>query len=328
MSRVRPNIRVAHPVRLITDVRQRRETQLRYLRADASPNWSQRVHEKEGELMKIASRPAVTITATSTILEALELMSSRRIRGLVVVDSSGRLRGTLTATDVIDYLGGGRAFMVLRQRHKGDIYSALTHEYVENLMNPSPLYATTASKISEALKIMVINGVGFIPVVDRNLTPVGVVTEHDMVRHLGTSEVKIKVSSIMSTTIVAVFADCSLKRAAELMSIYGFRRLPVVSREDGSIVGILSALDFIGFFGSHEALKRASSYDIDDVLSTPVGAIMTKEVQTINQEADVYEAIQAMNAYGTNSLIVVNESGDATGLITERDVLVAIASQR
>ena len=329
MSGRTSNVRPSYKARLITTPGVRKADLVsHYLRADAAPNWSQRVKEREGDIVKVASKPAITITITATVLSAIELMSAKRVRGLVVVGSDRRLRGTLMATDIVNYLGGGQLYNIVERRHFRDLYGALTSETVESLMNPTPLYVTTEAKVTDVLRLMVLNGIGLVPVVDKEGVPYGVVTEHDMVRYLHQGVLGIRVSEVMSTTLVVVYSDDTLKRAAQMMSLYGFRRVPVISRSDNSIVGVVSALDFIRFFGEHEALKRAESLDIEDVLSTPVESIMSKGVFTVSEDSDVGEAAELMNKYNTNSLIVTSKEGEAVGILTERDVLLAYAVKR
>lgn len=319
------SLKLSRSARVVSSVGIRKWEGTKYLRADSEPNWSQRVKEKEGDIILIASKPAISITFTSTILEAIELMYSKRVRGLVVVDSSNKLRGTIMATDIVNYLGGGKLYSIVEQRHKRDLFSALRSESVESLMNPTPLYATTSSKLSEVLRIMVLNGIGLVPIVSSDGTPYGVVTEHDLVRYLVNKDVNVKVKDVMTTNLVAAFETDSLKRAAQLMSLYGFRRIPVLSADGSYLVGIVSAIDFISYFGSHEAFEKLSSYDIEDVLSTRISEIMSKDVATISEDADIAEAASLMNSRNTNSLIVVDQNNEVKGIVTERDVLISVA---
>ncbi|MGC9072010.1 MAG: CBS domain-containing protein [Acidilobus sp.] len=317
--------RISKSVKIVSSVSVRKVEGYRYLRADAEPNWSQRVKEREGEVLQVASRPAITTTATSVIMKAIELMHEKRVRGLIVIDSRGVLKGTVTATDVINYLGGGHLYSIVQERHRGDVYNALNAEPIESIMNPSPIYVLGSAKVSEALKVMVLNGVGLLPIVDKQGVPQGVVTEHDMVRHLSTRQVGVKVSDVMTSNLVIAYDDDSLRRVLQLMSIYGFRRLPIVSRHESTVVGVVSAIDVISFFGSHEAFERLTSRSIEDVLSVMASEIMSKDVYTVDETDDVGEAASLMSKYNTNSLIVVDKNGEAKGIVTERDVLLALA---
>jgi predicted transcriptional regulator len=87
----------------------------------------------------------------------------------------------------------------------------------------------------------------------------------------------------------------------------------------------VSALDIVYYFGSHTAFSVITGRNIEEALSTKVTEVMSKEVYTIRDSEDVGAAAELMNKLNTNSLIVVDEAGEAKGIITERDVLLALA---
>lgn len=54
---------------------------------------------------------------------------------------------------------------------------------------------------------------------------------------------------------------------------------------------------------------------------------MNKEVKTISPSASVREAAEQMNKYHIGSLIAVSGSGQAIGIVTERDILTDVVAQ-
>lgn len=83
------------------------------------------------------------------------------------------------------------------------------------------------------------------PVVDGEGRPVGWVTEADLLRARPGG----KVSQAMTRTALAVADGAPLPRAAALLALHGLERLPVVS-PDGVVVGVLGALDVVGWLSS------------------------------------------------------------------------------
>ena len=296
---------------------------IRYLRSDASPNWSQRLARKSGELELYSTRPPITLTSTSTILDALEVLAKTKVRGLIITDAQGRLEGLLLAMDLVNYLGGGEYYNIVVKRHRLDLYSALNNEYVKSIMNPTPAYLLKTNSIIDAVKVMLYEGYGILPVLNEDYTVYGVVTEHDIVKALYEKSVGRRVDEISTKTIVSISEDEPLKSAGTLMVRHGFRRLPVIS--EGSIVGRISAKDYVSFFGSHEVFRYTSSRSIEEALSIPVSLVMDKDFYYIHEDADVGEAASVMIEHNTNFLIVVNDEGEATGIVTERDILVSLA---
>lgn len=315
--------RVRRPGPVSRIVPRSRPEGIRWLRADGTPNWSQRIYEKPGEAKLLASRPARTVMYSSTVLEAAEAIAEYRVRGLVVIDSRDMLKGILLTTDLVNYLGGGEYYNIVIARHNRNLFKALRNELVQSIYNPSPVFVYTDQSIEDVLHAMIGEGVGLVPVVYGDGTVYGVLTEHDLVRYLARRSVGRRVRDYMTQPVVTIDAEASLKAAARQMVSYGFRRLPVVSGPDSSVKGMVTAKDIVIFFGSHEALSRSTTGNIEEVLDTPVYEVMQPGVYTIDADADIGDAASAMMEYGVSSLLVAEEDS-IVGIITERDVLVSL----
>ena len=298
---------------------------IRWLRSDGSPNWSQRIAERVGELAIVASRPPVTVSVSSNILEAAEAIAEKHVRGLPVVDAKERLAGLVTAMDLVNYLGGGEYYSIVVNRHGDSIFRALRDEKISSIMNPTPVFLYRSDSLTAALNAMIQGRVGIIPVLYEDGTVYGVVTEHDIVARLKGVKVGVKVRDVMSRSIVVVGLEDSLKKAAELMVRHGFRRLPAVT-EKGEAKGMVTAKDYVAFFGSHRAFKLSTTGKLSEVIeNTPVYEIAEPGVYLISEDEDVGEAARIMIENNLNGLLVVDESENVVGIITERDVLIGLA---
>jgi len=332
-SQRRPPLRRVSAARMSGRVRvtrtprpQVRPEGIRWLRSDGSPNWSQRLAERVGELAIVASRPPVTVSVSANILEAAETIAEKHVRGLPVVDAKERLSGLVTAMDLVNYLGGGEYYSIVTNRHGDNIFRALRDEKVTSIMNPTPLYLYRGDSLSTALALMLQHQVGIIPVLYEDGTIYGVITEHDIVARLKDVKIGVKVSEVMSRSIVAVGLEDPIKNAAELMVRHGFRRLPTIT-EKGEVKGMVTAKDYVSFFGSHRAFKLSSTGRLSEVIkSVPVYEIAEPGVYLISQDSDVGEAAGAMIENNINGLLVVDENDNVGGIITERAVLTAIAT--
>ncbi|SHJ90757.1 CBS domain-containing protein [Tepidibacter formicigenes] len=114
---------------------------------------------------------------------------------------------------------------------------------VRDVMTKDVSYVTVNSNIAKAADIMRDLDVGIVPVCDENKTPVGVVTDRDIVLRSVTDTVNSNqhVGSIMSRNVVSVTPDTDAHEAASLMASNQIRRLPVV--ENNKLVGMLSLGD-------------------------------------------------------------------------------------
>jgi len=66
---------------------------------------------RDGEIMTITKTSVVSMAITTPVYDGIQLMVEQGFRRIPVVDpGTKRLRGIVTAYDLIDYLGGGESF--------------------------------------------------------------------------------------------------------------------------------------------------------------------------------------------------------------------------
>ncbi len=119
---------------------------------------------------------------------------------------------------------------------------------VKDIMNKTVASVNVNQTIFEAAELMSSKGISCVLVTDGEV-PVGVVTERDIVGRVVAKRksLDLKVSAIMSSSLITVDPDASLKEAARLMSANRIRRLPVLKKN--KLVGIISASDFVRNLG-------------------------------------------------------------------------------
>jgi CBS domain-containing protein len=74
---------------------------------------------------------------------------------------------------------------------------------------------------------------------------IGIVTSTDMIEKViavGADPERVYVRDIMSTPVITVKVTESIKQAAEIMSDYGVRKLPVVD-DSGALAGVITSLE-------------------------------------------------------------------------------------
>jgi CBS domain-containing protein len=303
-----------------------RQEHYRWMR-EGAPNFDDRVFQRVSELELIARKDVKRVYTSTPIIRALEEMA-HSYRSLVVVKAGDYFAGLLTTMKVVNYLGGGELFRIVETRHNFNVFSALSKEPVETIMEANPVIAFIDEDVRAVLTKMVTYGAGIVPIVSRDWRVVGVVTEHDFVKYLtGAVSIGLKAQDVMSSPVVTVREDQTLKEAMETMVKYGFRRVPVVT-EDGVVTGILTAVDVVRGFGTHELLERAVSGDIREVLSTPVTDLMVTDLATAHEDEELSSVVNTMLSRNVSSVLVVDNDGILKGIITERDVLYAILAPK
>ena len=139
--------------------------------------------------------------------------------------------------------------------------------FVWNVMTVPVISVEPTTSIGEAAKLMLAQRISGLPVVKRDGTLVGLISEGDLLRRveLGTERARSwwldffvspgkaadeyvhahgrKVEEVMSTDVVTIRRAASLGDAVEAMSRHRIKRLPVV--EDGKLLGMITRSDVL-----------------------------------------------------------------------------------
>jgi CBS domain-containing protein len=131
---------------------------------------------------------------------------------------------------------------------------------VKEIMTKEVVTIDPNKTVFDAAELMSSKGVGCVIVVIKAF-PVGIITERDIVRRIVAkrSSPDVKVTEVMTKTVITVNPDTSLKEAARTMSTNKIRRLPVL--ENNKLVGIVVASDFV-----RNAGKKTTTEEILDAL--------------------------------------------------------------
>ena len=277
---------------------------------------------REGEIMTIAKSPVITMAPTTPIYDAIQIMVKEGFRRIPVVDpGTKRLRGIITATDIIDYFGGGEKFQIIQRKYAGNFFKAI-NEPVKSVMAREVVSIPIFAKISDAIELMKEHRVGGLPVVDEENRVWAIVTERDIVMIFTGKISGVSVADVMSEKVITATLKASISEAEKTMIERGFRRLPIVS--DDKLVGIVTVMDILRFFGSGQVFKHLQSGTIVQVLQTSILEIAVKDVVTIGPNIDVGQAARIMQEKNIGALPVV-ENGKLVGIVTERDFFKLIA---
>lgn len=99
--------------------------------------------------------------------------------------------------------------------------------------------------VGEAVRVLASHNIGALVVVDQALTPVGILSERDIVRAAARSEQAFgqRVSEIMTRDVITGLPHDDLLSVANTMTDRRIRHLPVV--DGGRLVGIVSIGDLV-----------------------------------------------------------------------------------
>ena len=272
--------------------------------------------KRDGEIMVVAKSPVVMVAPTTRVYDAIRLMADKGFRRLPIADpGTKRLEGIMTAMDVIDYLGGGEKFEMVQRKFDGNFFKAM-NEPVKLVMTQEVVSVRTSAKISDAISTMKESNLGGLPVVDDEGSVKAIITERDIANLFADRTSGVQVAELMSEKVVTALPKTTIFEAEKTMAGQGFRRLPIVN--DGKVIGLITAMDIIRFFGCGEAFEYLKSGTIIQVLNNPALKIATQSVVTVEPELDVGQAAKLMREKNIGAMPVVKNEKLA-GIITERD---------
>lgn len=178
---------------------------------------------------------------------------------------------------------------------------------VEDIMSKDVATVGPDATMAEAAKTMGERHIGSLVVmVEKKLS--GIVTERDLLSKilaLGKDPAKVKVKEVMSSPVISVKPNLTIKEAARTM-IEKKGRLVVLT--NGRVVGVITAADLI------KSLPEGPETELK------VDKAMTKHITGVDETTSVAEAAKMMGDQRIGS-VIVNRKGKPFGIFTERDLL-------
>jgi len=280
--------------------------------------------QQEGEVMAIATRDVISVPPTQSIVSAVAAMTGCGFRRLPVTDAgTKKLRGIVTSGDVINFMGGGDKYKLVRVRHHGNLLAAV-NESVRTIMTPRPETLPKDARIIDALELIVGKKIGGLPIVDADGILLGILTERDVLRMLAAEHSPLHVEDVMSSSLRVIAPDSPIGTATRDMTKYRFRRLPVVS--DDVLFGIITATDIMRYLGSREVFSRITTGNIAEVMNFPVRTLMAGSLITTTPRMPINEVAQEMLKKNIGALPVI-ENSHLVGLVTEFDLVRAFSEE-
>lgn len=248
----------------------------------------------------LASRPVCAIETEATVQEALQLMCDRRI-SCIVVTSHDEPIGILTERDVVfaaNWLLGQPDLLV------------------KEVMNKPVLTASEDMSLAQAYQVFSQHQIRHLVVLDSRLDMVGIFTQTDLVRSLqgkvfeGINDV----SLLMSSKVLHVSSDVPARYALSLMA-----------RRSVSCVVVVDNAQPVGIFTERDVVTSiANGVDLANVT---VGSVMSPSVVSTLISAAPLDTIGLMQKNSVRRLLVVDECGAMTGILTQTDIGRALDQQ-
>ena len=158
----------------------------------------------------------------------------------------------------------------------------------------APIVSAAMDTVTEAEMAISMAQSGGIGVIHRNMSIVQQAEEVDKVKRF---------ESGMVLEPITVDPSMKVRELREIKKQYGFSGFPVIN-EEGGIVGMVT--------------NRDIRFVEDD--STEISEVMTRDLVTVQEQANLDEAKRLLHKHRIEKLVVVDDRGGFSGLITVRDI--------
>ncbi len=158
-----------------------------------------------------------------------------------------------------------------------------------------PLVSAGSDNVTESAMAIALAQMGGLGIIHDNM-PLGKQVEE--VRRVKRAE------GDMVQNPITVAPDSSVAEALDLMTTYKVSGLPVIEQPSQKVVGIITHRD-LRFF---------------EDFAKPVSELMSKEVISVRGKVEKAMARQLLHQHRIEKLVVVDEQGRCTGLITVKDI--------
>ncbi len=126
-----------------------------------------------------------------------------------------------------------------------------------------------------------------------------------------------KALDLMSVDIVAATENVSAIEVATRIVLSAINGMPVISKDDGRLLGVVTTIDLLRAIRGGGDLTRIMAKDL-----------MSSEPVSVRQDTDVSEIIDLLDKNGIMMVPVVENDGRLIGVCSRSDVLKEILNER
>ncbi len=272
---------------------------------------------KEGNIMLIAERNVVTTHPTNSIKNVAKLMEENDFRRIPVINAgTERLEGMIVAIDILDFLGGGEKYNIIKRDYGGNFLAAINCP-IQKIMEERYPFLDNKASIDDVVGIMVKKRASAIPIIDRENEEkvIAIVTERDVLPIA--DKFGVSVRDVMEKRCITSSLGMMISDVSKIMVRNRLRRIPVI--QEDKLKGIVTVFDVLRFLGYGEF----HGIEAEDVLSERVEEIMERNVVAINPDEDLAVVSKLIKETNLGGFPVVEEDR-LLGIITTTDIIEGI----
>lgn len=253
---------------------------------------------------KIMTKKVITVDADMNVEKALELMDSKKIKELPVVQNKKYI-GLLLYYDLLS--------KDLNKNFK-----------VKDFMKKVPSIMPKDG-ISRTISTMQDSGVGALPVIDEDKKVVGIVSDFDVLKLLINDRIfdSFKVEDVVIKRFPILRTDDTIGRAQKLAAINRIDNLPVVDNF-GRLLGQVAVSDILSYVFARRLTDKGKK-DAYQIKKLPternIMEIAKSEIPQLNLTLNLRRALELMLSSKIKSGIVIDSNNKPVGVLSRLKIL-------
>lgn len=282
---------------------------------------------KKSDLNQLIIKKSITISPSTTLLEARETLLRHKLKRLIVVNSKRIPVGIITEKDIVKtvYALGDKSIASVK---------------VGGFMSKNLVTIKKTDSIYQCAKLMFRNKISSIIAVNQDGTLYGIITKTDLASIFLTQAVEpLRISKIMTRRVITAMPGDSLLYVETLLINNRISR--VVVQRNNIPVGIITFRDFVPAKLPHWLVESADPKEVENyrlhsqltelrvnqmshLLQFKAVDIMSANPITVDADEDVGVAVMLMIRNNISGIPVVKKK-KLVGIITKADIVKAIA---
>ncbi len=254
---------------------------------------------------KIMTKKVITVDSNTPIEKALELMESKKIRELPIIQNK-------------KYLGMVQYYDILSK----DINrTSKVSEFIQKTPSIMP-----KDDISRTIELMQDSGIGALPVIDEDKKVIGIVSDFDILKLLINDRLfdSYKVEDITIKRFPILRTDDTIGRAQKLAGINKIDNLPVVDNF-GKLIAQVSISDISSYIFQEKLKKTKGKKDMYKEERQPternVMEIAKTEIPKLSLTLNLRRAIEMMLSSKIKSGVVIDSDSKPVGMLSRLKIL-------
>ena len=132
------------------------------------------------------------------------------------------------------------------------------------------------------------------------------------------------IMELASKNVITASQSATIIEIANLMSEKDIRRVPITDPGTGKLLGIVTTMDILDFFGGgkkYNLITEKHKGNFLSAINAPIKEIMTMGVKTRTNKDTILDAVTLMLEEDIGGFPIVNSENKIVGMVTEGDIV-------